>query len=74
MPDGRSTDCNDGTDPEYRYQDSRPSAPAPDAERLHRRAVLLREIASARARVARAAPWRSGTARLRIGRQRRDLR
>ncbi len=71
MPDGRTTDFNDGGDPEYRDQDSRPAA---DAERLHRRAVLLREIASARARVARAAPWRSGTARLRISRQRRGLR
>lgn len=74
MPDGRTTDRGDGANPEYRNPDSRTASPAADAERLHRRAVLLREIASARARVARAAPWRTGTARLRIGRQRRDLR
>lgn len=74
MPDGRTTGFGDGADPEYRSQDSRSALPAADPERLHRRAVLLREIASARARVARAAPWRSGTARLRIGRQRRGLR
>jgi hypothetical protein len=74
MPDGRSADCNDETGPEYRNRDSRSALPAADAERLHRRAVLLREIASARARAARAAPWRTGTARLRIGRLRRGLR
>ena len=74
MPDGRTTDCGDSADPAYRDPESRNALPAADAERLHRRAVLLREIASARARVARAAPWRMGTARLRIGRLRRDLR
>jgi len=70
MPEARTGASSDGTDSEYRDLRS----PAADPERLHRRAVLLREIAEARARVARAAPWRSGTARLRVGRRRRGLR
>lgn len=43
----------------------RPGHPADDPERLRQRAVFLRELAEARALLARATPWRTRSARLR---------
>ena len=43
----------------------RPGHPAADPERLRQRAVFLRELAEARALLARATPWRTRSARLR---------
>ncbi|MGH8775318.1 MAG: hypothetical protein ACRDWI_09150 [Jiangellaceae bacterium] len=43
----------------------RPGHPAADPERLRQRADFLRELAEARALLARATPWRTRAARLR---------
>ena len=42
-----------------------PGHPADDPERLRQRAVFLRELAEARALLARATPWRTRSAQLR---------
>lgn len=42
-----------------------PGHPADDPERLRQRAVFLRELAEARALLARATPWRTRSARIR---------
>lgn len=42
-----------------------PGHPADDPERLRQRAVFLRELAEARALLARATPWRTRAARIR---------
>ncbi|HEX6577007.1 MAG TPA: hypothetical protein VF082_01470 [Jiangellaceae bacterium] len=43
----------------------RPGHPATDPERLRQRAVFLRELAEARALLARATPWRTRVIRIR---------
>ena len=43
----------------------RPGHPAHDPDRLRERAAFLRELAEARALIARATPWRTRSAQLR---------
>ena len=58
MPDGSASDFDRGADPVV-------DVPVADPERLRQRAVFLRELADARALLARAAPRRTRTAQLR---------
>ena len=58
MPDGFATDLDRGADPAA-------AGPVADPERLRQRAVFLRELAEARALLARATPRRTRTAQLR---------
>ena len=58
MPDGSASDLDLGADPVV-------DGPVADPERLRQRAVFLRELAEARALLARAAPRRTRTAQLR---------
>jgi hypothetical protein len=58
MPDGSASDLDRGADPVV-------DGPVADPERLRQRAIFLRELAEARALLARATPRRTRTAQLR---------
>lgn len=71
MPEGavpapEPTDVDEEMDPVvWPVGQCRPGHPATDPDRLRQRALFLRELAEARALLARATPWRTRAIRIR---------